>query len=52
LPTQDYHLFKEGIKPAWEDTHNARGGLWMMRLKKGLASRCAGRRCLLASLAR
>ncbi|KAG5182224.1 putative eukaryotic initiation factor 4E [Tribonema minus] len=35
----DYHLFKDGIKPAWEDSHNARGGLWMMRLKKGLASR-------------
>jgi Eukaryotic initiation factor 4E len=36
---QDFHLFKEGIKPAWEDSHNSRGGLWMVRLKKGLASR-------------
>eukprot|EP00953_Heterococcus_sp_UTEX-ZZ885_P037680 19339-Heterococcus_DN1.PRE.1 len=34
----DFHLFKEGIKPAWEDSHNSRGGLWMVRLKKGLAS--------------
>jgi translation initiation factor 4E len=24
----DYHLFKEGIKPEWEDEQNAKGGRW------------------------
>lgn len=24
----DYHLFKEGIKPEWEDVQNAKGGRW------------------------
>ncbi|TPX70136.1 hypothetical protein SpCBS45565_g01907 [Spizellomyces sp. 'palustris'] len=33
----DYHLFKQGIRPIWED--NLNGGKWIVRLKKGLASR-------------
>jgi translation initiation factor 4E len=37
--TTDYHLFKKGIKPTWEDPANNNGGKWMVRLKKGLASR-------------
>ncbi|ODV66400.1 eukaryotic translation initiation factor 4E [Hyphopichia burtonii NRRL Y-1933] len=24
----DYHLFKEGIKPEWEDEQNSKGGRW------------------------
>ncbi|KAK2154056.1 hypothetical protein LSH36_278g04016 [Paralvinella palmiformis] len=36
----DYHLFKDGIKPLWEDSANKEGGKWIVRLKKGLASRC------------
>jgi translation initiation factor 4E len=36
----DYHLFKEGIRPMWEDEANRGGGKWIIRLKKGLASRC------------
>jgi len=40
LPTTtDYHFFRKGIKPTWEDPANARGGKWIVRLKKGLASR-------------
>eukprot|EP00804_Cyclotella_cryptica_P025897 CCRYP_002741-RB/>CCRYP_002741-RB protein AED:0.04 eAED:0.04 QI:362/1/1/1/1/1/2/244/263 len=40
LPTTtDYHCFREGIQPTWEDPSNARGGKWIVRLKKGLASR-------------
>lgn len=36
----DYHLFKEGVKPTWEDAQNKQGGKWMLRLKtKGLTSR-------------
>ncbi|XP_049617833.1 eukaryotic translation initiation factor 4E type 2 [Syngnathus scovelli] len=35
----DFHLFKEGIKPMWEDECNRSGGKWIIRLRKGLASR-------------
>ncbi|CAG8480347.1 4363_t:CDS:2 [Acaulospora colombiana] len=35
----DYHLFKQGIRPVWEDDTNINGGKWIVRLKKGLASR-------------
>ncbi|MFH4979167.1 hypothetical protein AB6A40_005876 [Gnathostoma spinigerum] len=35
----DYHMFKEGIKPVWEDPANCKGGKWILRLKKGLSSR-------------
>jgi translation initiation factor 4E len=37
--TTDFHLFKHGIKPTWEDPQNEKGGKWMIRLRKGLASR-------------
>ena len=40
LPTTtDYHFFRDGIKPTWEDSSNAKGGKWIIRLPKGLASR-------------
>ncbi|KAK9761726.1 hypothetical protein K7432_013150 [Basidiobolus ranarum] len=40
LPTiSDYHLFKQGVRPVWEDDTNINGGKWIVRLKKGLASR-------------
>ena len=35
----DYHFFREGIKPTWEDPSNSRGGKWIVRLRKGLSSR-------------
>ncbi|KAI8138232.1 translation initiation factor eIF 4e-like domain-containing protein [Fennellomyces sp. T-0311] len=35
----DYHLFKQGVRPVWEDDANIHGGKWIVRLKKGLASR-------------
>jgi translation initiation factor 4E len=28
-----------GVKPTWEDPINSKGGKWIIRLKKGLASR-------------
>lgn len=31
-----------GIKPIWEDPANKRGGKWIVRLRKGLASRFVG----------
>jgi len=36
----DYHLFREGISPTWEDPKNRNGGKWIVRLRKveGLAS--------------
>uniref|UniRef100_T1J4S8 EIF-4F 25 kDa subunit n=1 Tax=Strigamia maritima TaxID=126957 RepID=T1J4S8_STRMM len=36
----DFHLFKDGIKPMWEHAANKDGGKWIVRLKKGLSSRC------------
>jgi len=37
--TTDYHVFRSGIKPTWEDESNAKGGKWIVRLPKGLSSR-------------
>ena len=37
--TTDYHFFRDGIKPTWEDISNSKGGKWIVRLRKGLASR-------------
>lgn len=40
LPTvSDYHIFKDGIRPVWEDEANRKGGKWIVRLKKGVADR-------------
>ena len=40
LPSvSDYHIFKKGIRPVWEDEENKRGGKWIIRLKKGVADR-------------
>ncbi|KAI8055331.1 translation initiation factor eIF 4e-like domain-containing protein [Syncephalis plumigaleata] len=35
----DYHMFRKGVRPVWEDEANVQGGKWICRLKKGLASR-------------
>ena len=35
----DYHVFREGIKPMWEDDANRDGGKWIVRVKKGVAAR-------------
>ena len=37
--SSDYHIFKHGIKPMWEDEANKLGGKWIVRMRKGLASR-------------
>lgn len=40
LPTvSDYHIFRKGVRPVWEDEANKRGGKWVVRLKKGVADR-------------
>ena len=40
LPSvSDYHIFRKGIRPVWEDEENKRGGKWIMRLKKGVSDR-------------
>ncbi|KAK0182298.1 hypothetical protein PV327_000450 [Microctonus hyperodae] len=36
----DFHLFKNGIKPMWEDVANRQGGRWAVTLRKGLVDRC------------
>ncbi|KAL5604143.1 hypothetical protein BROUX41_002130 [Berkeleyomyces rouxiae] len=35
----EYHFFKWGIRPIWEDEENKKGGKWVVRLKKGVADR-------------
>lgn len=30
----DYYLFKDGIKPMWEDPQNVRGGRWVYCVDK------------------
>lgn len=35
----DYHIFKKGIRPVWEDEENKKGGKWIIRLKKGVSDR-------------
>ena len=35
----DYHLFRKGVRPVWEDAANKKGGKWIVRLKKGVADR-------------
>ncbi|KAI1048503.1 hypothetical protein LB506_002722 [Fusarium annulatum] len=35
----DFHLFKKGIRPIWEDDVNKKGGKWVVRMKKGVADR-------------
>lgn len=40
LPTTDYLLFHAGVRrPIWEDSANAQGGKWILRLRKGVADR-------------
>lgn len=40
LPTvSDYHFFRDGVRPVWEDEENKKGGKWIMRLKKGVIDR-------------
>lgn len=36
----DYSLFKEGIKPMWEDDRNKRGGRWLINLDKKQRASC------------
>lgn len=37
--TTEFHLFKDGISPFWEDPLNKAGGKWTLRLKKGISAR-------------
>ena len=30
-----YHIFRDGIKPMWEDPANAKGGKWVMSMPRG-----------------
>ena len=38
-PVSDLHLFREGVRPVWEDDANKEGGKFTLRLKKGVADR-------------
>ncbi|KAJ1547862.1 hypothetical protein HK096_010253 [Nowakowskiella sp. JEL0078] len=34
LPGSNYHLFKEGVQPMWEDKANQIGGKWVVQIGK------------------
>ncbi|KAK4047353.1 eukaryotic translation initiation factor 4E [Microbotryomycetes sp. JL221] len=34
-PNSNYYLFKQGVKPAWEDNANSKGGKWSVQLPRG-----------------
>lgn len=34
-PNSNYYLFKQGVKPAWEDPANSKGGKWSVQLPRG-----------------
>ncbi|KAK9469509.1 translation initiation factor eIF 4e-like domain-containing protein [Lipomyces arxii] len=36
--TSEYHLFKTGVRPVWEDPTNIHGGKWILKFKKGTSS--------------
>ncbi|KAF7437509.1 hypothetical protein PC9H_004350 [Pleurotus ostreatus] len=36
-PNSNYHLFKHGIKPMWEDPSNAQGGKWVITMRNNPA---------------
>jgi len=38
VATTDYHMFRGGISPTWEDEANEKGGKWVVRVRKGLSS--------------
>jgi len=40
MSNSDFHLFKNGIKPMWEDVNNRLGGRFQLKLRKGLVDRC------------
>jgi len=35
-----FHIFKMGVKPIWEDPANKQGGMWQIKLRKPVSSRC------------
>ena len=42
------HLFKRGVKPAWEDRRNVKGGCWTFRVRKELSAEFWQEICMMA----
>ncbi|KAL9893975.1 eukaryotic translation initiation factor 4E type 2 isoform X2 [Glossina fuscipes] len=45
-PYRDLSLFKQGIKPMWEDPANSKGGQWVIRLRKNQIDRAWENVCM------
>lgn len=45
-PYRELHLFKNGIKAMWEDPNNAKGGKWVIRLRKNKIDRAWENVCM------
>ncbi|CAJ0562407.1 unnamed protein product, partial [Mesorhabditis spiculigera] len=39
-PGSDYYIFKEGIRPMWEDPRNINGGRWLLNVEQGSEKEC------------
>lgn len=46
IGVSDIHLFRNGIKPMWEDEANKLGGKWAVRVRKGVTARMWEALCL------
>lgn len=45
-PYRELSLFKQGIKPMWEDPANTKGGQWVIRLRKNKIDRAWENVCM------
>ncbi|XP_039490845.1 eukaryotic translation initiation factor 4E type 2 isoform X1 [Drosophila santomea] len=45
-PYRELSLFKQGIKPMWEDPANSKGGQWVIRLRKNKIERAWENVCM------
>jgi len=45
-PFRELSLFKQGIKPMWEDPANSKGGQWVIRLRKNKIERAWENVCM------
>jgi len=45
-PYRELSLFKQGIKPMWEDPANSKGGQWLIRLRKNKIERAWENVCM------
>lgn len=38
-PASNYYMFMTGVMPAWEDPHNAKGGMWVLQCNTSMGDK-------------